>query len=157
MAYNNYSYNPYVNPYAQYQPQSQMNIQPNFISQQPQNQMFQQQQNSNGFVWVDGIEEAKNYFVAPNSAVQLWDKNLPCIYKKSADAAGKPYMQVFDLVERKCTTEPENAIEGVLDPFKSKVENLEKIVKTLEDRLSAIERKEREVMNSGESVLSTAE
>ena len=95
----NYSYNPYVNPYAapyggqqmlqqMYQPQMQ---QPPQGAQQP----------SNGFVWVNDINEAANYLVAPNSAVQLWDKNSPCVYLKTADAAGKPTMQIFDLVERK--------------------------------------------------------
>ena len=59
------------------------------------------QQPSNGFVWVNDINEAANYLVAPNSAVQLWDKNSPCVYLKTADAAGKPTMQIFDLVERK--------------------------------------------------------
>lgn len=95
----NYSYNPYVNPYnapyggqqmqqQMYQPQIQ---QPSQGAQQP----------SNGFVWVNDINEAANYLVAPNSAVQLWDKNSPCVYLKTADAAGKPTMQIFDLVERK--------------------------------------------------------
>ena len=95
----NYSYNPYVNPYnapyggqqmqqQMYQPQMQ---QPSQGAQQP----------SNGFVWVNDINEAANYLVAPNSAVQLWDKNSPCVYLKTADAAGKPTMQIFDLVERK--------------------------------------------------------
>ena len=99
---NNYSYNPYINPYASLynpQPQPQPMMQ-NFQQQQVMPQM-QQQTPQNGFVWVDGIEEANNFYVAPNNAVQLWDKNLPCIYKKSADAAGKPPMQIFDLVERK--------------------------------------------------------
>ena len=98
---NNYAYNPYINPYASpYNPQPQpQSMMPNF--QQPQIPQMQQQTPQNGFVWVDGIEEANNFYVAPNNAVQLWDKNLPCIYKKSADAAGKPTMQIFDLVERK--------------------------------------------------------
>ena len=95
----NYSYNPYVNPYAA-----------PYGGQQPQQQIYQPQmqqppqgaqQPSNGFVWVNDINEAANYLVAPNSAVQLWDKNSPCVYLKTADAAGKPTMQIFDLVERK--------------------------------------------------------
>lgn len=90
MAFGNYGYNPYVNPYANpYQSQMQIPAQP------------QVQTGGGGFVWVDGIEEASNFYVAPNNAVQLWDKNSPCIYKKSADSTGKPTMQIFDLVERK--------------------------------------------------------
>lgn len=95
----NYSYNPYVNPYnAPYggQQMQQQMYQPQ-IQQPPQ----APQQASNGFVWVDNIQEALNYIVAPNCAVQLWDRNSPCVYLKTADAAGKPTMQIFDLVERK--------------------------------------------------------
>ena len=88
MAFGNYSYNPYINPYM------------GNYGQQMQMQMPPQAQPQNGFVWVDGIEEANGFYVAPNSAVQLWDKNAPCIYKKSADSTGKPTMQIFDLVER---------------------------------------------------------
>ena len=98
----NYAYNPYINPYASpYNPQPQpQQMMQNFQQQQVMPQM-QQQTPQNGFVWVDGIEEANNFYVAPNNAVKVWDKNLPCIYKKAADAAGKPTMQIFDLVERK--------------------------------------------------------
>lgn len=95
----NYNYNPYVNPYnAPYggQQMQQQMYQPQ-MQQPPQGA----QQPSNGFVWVNDINEAANYLVAPNSAVQLWDKNSPCVYLKTADAAGKPTMQIFDLVERK--------------------------------------------------------
>ena len=95
----NYNYNPYVNPYAAPYGGQQMQQQ----MYQPQMQQPPQgaQQASNGFVWVNDINEASNYLVAPNSAVQLWDKNSPCVYLKTADAAGKPTMQIFDLVERK--------------------------------------------------------
>lgn len=95
----NYSYNPYVNPYTAPYGGQQMQQQ----MYQPQMQQPPQgaQQPSNGFVWVNDINEAANYLVAPNSAVQLWDKNSPCVYLKTADAAGKPTMQIFDLVERK--------------------------------------------------------
>ena len=95
----NYSYNPYVNPYAAPYGGQQMQQQ----MYQPQMQQPPQgaQQPSNGFVWVNDINEAANYLVAPNSAVQLWDKYSPCVYLKTADAAGKPTMQIFDLVERK--------------------------------------------------------
>ena len=75
---NNYAYNPYINPYASpYNPQPQPMIQ-NFQQQQQAMPQIQQQTPQNGFVWVDGIEEANNFYVAPNNAVQLWDKNLPC-------------------------------------------------------------------------------
>ena len=95
----NYSYNPYVNPYAA--PYGGQQMQQQIYQPQMQQPPQGAQQPSNGFVWVNDINEASNYLVAPNSAVQLWDKNSPCVYLKTADAAGKPTMQIFDLVERK--------------------------------------------------------
>ena len=95
----NYSYNPYVNPYAA--PYGGQQMQQQIYQPQMQQPPQGAQQPSNGFVWVNDINEAANYLVAPNSAVQLWDKNSPCVYLKTADAAGKPTMQIFDLVERK--------------------------------------------------------
>lgn len=95
----NYNYNPYVNPYAA--PYGGQQMQQQIYQPQAQQPPQGAQQPSNGFVWVNDINEAANYLVAPNSAVQLWDKNSPCVYLKTADAAGKPTMQIFDLVERK--------------------------------------------------------
>lgn len=108
MAFGNYAYNPYVNPWmGNYQPQ-QMQQPVQQMPQMQQQQIPQQPtQQGNGFVWVDGIDEANNFYVAPNNAVQLWDKNAPTIYKKSADSTGKPSMQIFDLVERKNETPAE--------------------------------------------------
>ena len=125
----NYSYNPYVNPYnAPYggqQMQQQM--------YQPQMQQLPQapQQASNGFVWVDNIQEALNYIVAPNCAVQLWDRNSPCVYLKTADAAGKPNMQIFDLVERKQQTQ--TAAQSADTDFvkRSEFDELRKVVDAL--------------------------
>lgn len=131
---NNYSYNPYVNPYASLYnaPQAQFN-QPMQFNAQPQ-QMPQNatQSAGSGFMWVNNIDEAQAYIVAPNSAVQLWDKNSPCVYLKSADSTGKPTMQIFDLVERKtaqnATQEPTEGNDYVLrsefDELKAKVDAL---------------------------------
>ena len=131
MAFGNYSYNPYVNPYMiPYQPQQMTTPQ---IPQMQPTQMSGANQNG-GFVWVDGIEEAKSFFVAPNNAVQLWDKNAPTIYKKSADSTGKPTMQIFDLVERK--TEPPAAIE-VKNDFSGYVKRDE--IERIEARIAALE------------------
>ena len=125
----NYSYNPYVNPYnAPYggQQMQQQMYQPQ-MQQPPQGA----QQPSNGFVWVNDINEAANYLVAPNSAVQLWDKNSPCVYLKTADAAGKPNMQIFDLVERKQQTQ--TAAQSADTDFvkRSEFDELRKVVDAL--------------------------
>lgn len=123
----NYSYNPYVNPYAS--PYQQQYQQP---TQMPTQIPTQQ---NNGFVWVDGIEEANNFYVAPNNAVQLWDKNSPCIYKKSADSTGKPSMQIFDLVERKTQAPSKSDLNADFSDFVKRSE-----ITQLEERVAKLER-----------------
>ena len=106
----------------------------NFQQQQQPMPQIQQQTPQNGFVWVDGIEEANNFYVAPNNAVQLWDKNSPCIYKKSADAAGKPTMQIFDLVERKNEAPSKTDFKVDLSGFVKRDE-----ITLLEERIAKLE------------------
>lgn len=71
-------------------------------------QQTQQTQNPSSILWVRNAQEAAMYPVAPNNAVALWDSGAPVIYLKQADAAGKPSMKIYDLVER-----PETPVERV--------------------------------------------
>ena len=75
----------------QYQPNMQQGFQQ---TQQPAQPTIQ------SMIWVNGLNDAKNYLIAPNSAVTLWDSNAPVVYLKQADASGKPSMKIYDLVER---------------------------------------------------------
>lgn len=138
----NYSYNPYVNPYAA--PYGGQQMQQQIYQPQAQQPPQGAQQPTNGFVWVNDINEASNYLVAPNSAVQLWDKNSPCVYLKTADAAGKPTMQIFDLVERK--QQPQTAAQSADTDFvkRSEFDELRKVV----DALTA-KKVESEVVENG--------
>ena len=95
-----YYYQPYQPPMAdqlmqlrqnQYQPNMQQGFQQ---TQQPAQPTIQ------SMIWVNGLNDAKNYLIAPNSAVTLWDSNAPVVYLKQADASGKPSMKIYDLVER---------------------------------------------------------
>lgn len=83
----NYQY--YGNPYYPQEVPAQMQMrQPAPVAPQ------------NGVQWVSGEQEARNWMIAPNSAVTLWDSNAPSVYLKQTDAAGKPTFKIFDLVER---------------------------------------------------------
>lgn len=53
-----------------------------------------------GILWVSSEAEARNYPVAPNYAVALWDSSRPAVYIKQADASGKPVLKAYDLTER---------------------------------------------------------
>jgi hypothetical protein len=63
--------------------------------QAPQNPIAQ-----GGVQWVSGEQEARNWMIAPNAAVALWDSTAPTVYLKQADASGRPTLKIYDLVER---------------------------------------------------------
>ncbi len=98
MAYTPYGWqNPY---YAQPMPDNlaqlrQQQMPPMMAPQPPQNPMAQ-----TGVQWVSGEQEARNWMLAPNAAVALWDSSAPTVYLKKADASGKPSLTIYDLVER---------------------------------------------------------
>lgn len=102
MAFEQYGYqNPYYPPpmpdnLAQFRQRPMM---------QPQNQMMQTPNPiaQGGVQWVNGEMDARNWMIAPNSAVALWDSTAPTVYLKQADASGKPSLKIYDLVERAVT------------------------------------------------------
>lgn len=94
MNYNYYPnmYNiPIQNPqYSNMQPQRQSQIQtqmPQYSNiqsqtQQPFSQQIQSQYNQN-MIWVQGVEGAKSYWVAPGNAVLLMDSESQTFYIKA--------------------------------------------------------------------------
>lgn len=71
--------------------------------QMPMMQTPQASQNpiaQGGVQWVSGEQEARNWMIAPNAAVALWDSTAPTVYLKQADASGRPTLKIYDLVER---------------------------------------------------------
>lgn len=152
MAYNQ----PYYN--GGYYPQYQNGAVPDMLGQykgqyqQPIPQNMQMpitpipQKPTNDIIWVQGLEGAKGYLVAPNNTVVLWDTENPVIYVKSADVSGIPSMRVLDFKERngnsqnigenapkthKCTCgdkfatkEQINELEGKINDLTAKYEKL---------------------------------
>lgn len=93
MGYPTYQQYQQYQPYQQYQAPAQ--------TQQPIQQ--------SGIIWVqNGLAEAEQYPLAPNSAVALWDAKAPCIYIKQADATGRASIRILDTKER---TEASNKAE----------------------------------------------
>lgn len=102
MAYNNYFQTPYqiYNPYQQFQPsfQQQMQNQPNYQqSQQP----IQQQIQNGGFVSVHNENEARNYPIAPGNSVTFKDENAPYVYTKTQGFSqlDRPVFEKYRLVK----------------------------------------------------------
>lgn len=122
MAYNNYFPVGYQQPY--YMPAMQQNNNVN-----------------GGVLWVQGIEAAKAYPVAPNATVQLWDSEAQVIYIKSADASGMPSMKVIDYTIRDTQT-AQNAA------FSAQTNNVSRDeFKALYDRVDAL-REELDAMTA---------
>lgn len=107
---------PYYGNYNQfYQPPLQDNLaqmRNNQYMQMPQMQPMQQaqnQQSSNGIIWVQGEEGAKAYMVAPGNSVLLMDSENSAFYIKSSDNSGMPMpLRIFDYVERNAKQQMQN-------------------------------------------------
>lgn len=74
--------------------------------------------------WVQGIEGAKAYPVAPGATALLMDSDGSCFYLKTADTSGMPMpLRVFDFTER--------AVEAKIQPetdLAKRIEALEREV-----------------------------
>ena len=106
MAYTPYGWqNPY---YAPPMPDNLMQPMTPQMPQAPQNPVAQ-----SGVQWVSGEQEARNWMIAPNAAVALWDSSAPTVYLKKADASGKPSLTIYDLVERTETPRTATQEKGV--------------------------------------------
>lgn len=129
MAYNN---NFPVGYQQMYYPNQQMIQQPQIIQQSQQNQQ------SNGIIWVQGEAGAKSYLVAPNTTIQLWDSENQVIYLKSADASGMPSMKVLDYTIRDGEQKQNNLNNQVEYVTKNDFESLTKKIKELEEKIKKV-------------------
>lgn len=115
------------NLYPQYYPSYQNPIMPQ-INQLSQNQFNQQTQNSSALIWVQGIEGAKSYLVAPNTTVQLWDSESQIIYLKSADSSGMPSIKILDYTIRENSNTNKPSFSGENYATKDEFEQFKKSV-----------------------------
>ena len=133
----------YPQTYPQYYPQYQ----------QAGTQMSSPQQN-NGMIWIQGVESAKAFQVAPNSTVVLWDSEQQCCYIKSADASGMPSMRILDYTIRSeapktaqnalygnntdiPTRQDLNALQGQIDTLRQQIERMNSHESTLSANAAA--------------------
>lgn len=95
MAYQMPGYPVYQQQYPAYQDRlSQLQNQYQQIIPQ-----YQQQQSNQGLLWVQGVEGAKSYLVAPNTTVLLMDADAQRFYLKSTDGTGIPNLRMFEYSE----------------------------------------------------------
>lgn len=55
-----------------------------------------QSNTQSALIWVQGLNAAKSYPVAPNTSVPLFDSEANVVYIKSADASGMPSIKILD-------------------------------------------------------------
>lgn len=118
--------------------------QPTFYNQQNQTQ---QTQNNGSLIWVQGLEAAKSYLVAPNSTVTLWDSEASVVYLKSADASGMPSMKILDYTIR--TDTPNKAVSEPWNEFATKVdvESIRKDIVALTERVNSMSNRKGDEAN----------
>ena len=89
----------------------------------------QQVQQSAGFVSVRGINEARNYPVAPGNSVTFKDETAPYVYTKTMGFSqlDRPTFEVFRLVKEDYSEEkpaPAPDVRKELDSLKAEVDRL---------------------------------
>lgn len=98
--------NPYYSPYM-----------PQYYPNQQQYNQQSQSQNANGIIWVQGIEGAKSFYVAPGQTAWLMDSESNCFFIKSVDASGMPMpLRIFDYNERKSNGSNNQQQQNVCQP-----------------------------------------
>ena len=101
--------------------------------------------NSSNRIWVQGVQGAKMYLVAPNSSVYLWDSESQRIYVKSADASGKPSIKVIKYIIME-DAEPKQAENATNEP-QTKYVTLEQF-EGLKEELRALQGKMKNTNNN---------
>lgn len=157
MAYNNYYQGGYYPQYQNGAVPDMLNQYKGQYQQIPMQQPMMQQpiqqmpiQSNGGLIWVDNEEQAKNYLVAPNNVVPMFDKNSSQMYIKSADGAGMPTFKKYKLtdfeeadnapktpVEHKCTCGDKFVLKKDFQALQREFEELRSECETLKEKPKA--------------------
>lgn len=104
--------------------------------QMPMQPVQQPIQSNGGLIWVDNEEQAKNYLVAPNNVIPMFDKSSSAMYIKSADGAGMPTFKKYKLIDvdeetpknapktHECTCEGKFATKEQINDLRAKLDDL---------------------------------
>lgn len=110
MAYPNYYNGGYFPQYQNGAVPDMLNQYKGQYQQMPMQPVQQPIQSNGGLIWVDNEEQAKNYLVAPNNVIPMFDKSSSAMYIKSADGAGMPTFKKYKLIDIDEET-PKNALK----------------------------------------------
>ena len=107
-----------MNGFQSYYPQNYPQFQN--VYQPPMNQQNQVQ---SSVVWVGSRNEAESFLVGANNSVTMWDSNGEYVYRKSADASGRPEFHAYKLLE-KGQNVPDYATKEDLTKLEGKINTL---------------------------------
>ena len=114
--------------------------------QMPMQPVQQPIQSNGGLIWVDNEEQAKNYLVAPNNVIPMFDKSSSAMYIKSADGAGMPTFKKYKLIDvdeempknapktHECTCGDKFATKEQLNAVEGKINDILAMYEELKDK-----------------------
>ena len=136
-----------------YYPQYQNGAVPDMLGQykgqyqqMPMQPIQQPIQSNGGLIWVDNEEQAKNYLVAPNNVIPMFDKSSSAMYIKSADGAGMPTFKKYKLIDvdeetpknapttHECTCGDKFATKEQLNAVEGKINDILAMYEELKDK-----------------------
>ena len=141
MAYPNYYNGGYFPQYQNGAVPDMLNQYKGQYQQMPMQPVQQPIQSNGGLIWVDNEEQAKNYLVAPNNVIPMFDKSSSAMYIKSADGAGMPTFKKYKLIDVDEET-PKNAPKthectcGDKFATKEQIEEMQGKINALEAKLN---------------------
>ena len=136
MAYPNYYNGGYFPQYQNGAVPDMLNQYKGQYQQMPMQPVQQSIQSNGGLIWVDNEEQAKNYLVAPNNVVPMFDKSSSAMYIKSSDGAGMPTFKKYKLIDvdeetpknapktHECTCGDKFATKEQINALKAKLDDL---------------------------------
>ena len=146
MAYPNYYNGGYFPQYQNGAVPDMLNQYKGQYQQMPMQPVQQPIQSNGGLIWVDNEEQAKNYLVAPNNVIPMFDKSSSAMYIKSADGAGMPTFKKYKLIDvdeetpknapttHKCTCGDKFATKEQLNAVEGKISDILAMYEELKDK-----------------------
>ena len=146
MAYPNYYNGGYFPQYQNGAVPDMLNQYKGQYQQMPMQPVQQPIQSNGGLIWVDNEEQAKNYLVAPNNVIPMFDKSSSAMYIKSADGAGMPTFKKYKLIDvdeempkntpttHKCTCGDKFATKEQLNAVEGKINDILAMYEELKDK-----------------------
>ncbi len=89
--------------------------------------------NAKEFDYVNGVEEAKNYILAPNQTVYLKDKQSNLFFEKKADEQGRYTIKAYELKEVNQNKDNDYVTKSDFTTLEEKINRLSALLENKKD------------------------